>query len=63
MDIMVCREHGRIKLVNYATVAFAAALIAMAVACSTEESVPVYRWIDGDSVQVSSRRGITTGLI
>ncbi len=59
MDIMVFREHGRIKLVKYATVALAVTLF-LVVACRVEGSVPVNRWIDGDSVQISSRRGITT---
>lgn len=60
MDITVYREHGRIKLVKFAAIAVAAAAIIMGDACRTEGSVPLYRWIDGDTVQISSHRGITT---
>lgn len=53
------KGHGLIKTAAYATAALAAAIIFIA-SCRTEGSVPLYRWINGDSVQISSRRGITT---
>lgn len=59
MVIMAYREHGRTRLVKYATACIVAILFIVA-ACRTEGSVPVYRWIDGDSVQISSHRGITS---
>lgn len=59
MVIMAFRAHGRIRRIQFAT-AVLATIAFIGVACRTEGSVPVYRWIDGDSVQVSSRRGITS---
>ncbi len=58
-DIMEFRERGHIKAATYATVALVAAISIIA-SCRTEGSVPVYRWRNGDSVQISSRRGITS---
>lgn len=55
---MEYREHGRIKLVKYAAIALVVTFIVYS--CRTEGSVPVNRWIKGDTVHISSIRGITS---
>lgn len=61
---MVYREHGRTNALRLPTAAILAVIVvAFSVlndACRSEGSLPLNNWINGDTVQLGSRRGITT---
>jgi antitoxin component YwqK of YwqJK toxin-antitoxin module len=64
MAIMVCKEHGHINSFRFPVAPILAVVIVIFLilfdACRTEGSLPLNKWINGDTVQVRSKHGITS---